>query len=117
MIHVAIWAGLLAVGLTESFGEYQSRWLWIAFGLFPVYTSLDSYRAAQNRQLALTGGRSRGAASRDIAARRRIRIDRPRACWRCSETGLDQGRLGELEDGPWFLIAIGIWLYVKRSQA
>ncbi len=115
LIHVAIWAGLLAVGLTEAFGNITPL-AWIAFGLFPVYTSIDSYRAAQNRQLALTGAEVAGAPAG---------TSRPVGAFILIGLGVLAllGNMG-LINGDWVnrgwpvvLIAIGIWLFMKRSRA
>lgn len=112
LIHVAIWAGLMAVGLTEAFGSLTPL-AWIAFGMFPIYTSLDSYRGAQGRQVAEPG--VEGAA---------VAPTRPVGAFVLIALGVLalMGNLG-LINGDWvnrgwpvILIAIGVWLYVKRSR-
>lgn len=115
LIHVAIWAGLMAVGLTEAFGNLTAL-AWIAFGLFPVYTSIDSYRAAQNRQLALTGAEGAGApagSSRPVGAFILIGLG---VLALLGNMGLINGDWVN-RGWPVVLIAIGVWLYVKRSRA
>jgi cell wall-active antibiotic response 4TMS protein YvqF len=113
LIHVAIWAGLMAVGLTEAFGNLTPL-AWIAFGMFPIYTSLDSYRAAQGRQVAAPGVEGAPAAP-----------TRPVGAFVLIGLGVLAllGNLG-LINGDWvnrgwpvILIAIGVWLFWKRSQA
>lgn len=113
IIHVAIWAGLLATGLTESFGEV-SPLVWIAFGLFPIYTSLDSYRAAQNRQLAAAGGETIVGMTRSSVGAIVLMVLGGLALL---------GNLGWIR-GEWvnkgwplILIGVGVWIYMKRSQA
>jgi hypothetical protein len=112
LIHVAIWAGLMAVGLTEAFGNLTPL-AWISFGMFPIYTSLDSYRAAQGRQVAAPGVEGVPAPP-----------TRPVGAFVLIGLGVLAllGNLG-LINGDWvnrgwpvILIAIGIWLYVKRSR-
>ena len=112
LIHVAIWAGLMAVGLTEAFGNLTPL-AWIAFGMFPIYTSLDSYRAAQGRQVAAPGVEGVPAPP-----------TRPVGAFVLIGLGVLAllGNLG-LINGDWvnrgwpvILIAIGVWLYVKRSR-
>jgi hypothetical protein len=113
LIHVAIWAGLLAVGLTEAFGNVTPL-AWIAFGLFPIFTAIDSYRGAQNRQLVATGVVGAPVSS-----------SRPVGAFILIGLGVLAllGNMG-LINGDWvnrgwpvILIAIGVWLYVKRSRA
>jgi hypothetical protein len=113
LIHVAIWAGLMAVGLTEAFGNLTAL-AWIAFGMFPIYTSLDSYRAAQGRQIAAPGVAGTPAPP-----------TRPVGAFVLIGLGVLAllGNMG-LINGDWVnrgwpvvLIAIGIWLFMKRSRA
>jgi len=112
LIHVAIWAGLMAVGLTEAFGNLTPL-AWIAFGMFPIYTSLDSYRGARGRQVAEPGVEGAPVApARPVGAFVLIAL---------GVLAL-MGNLG-LINGDWvnrgwpvILIAIGVWLYVKRSR-
>ncbi len=113
IIHIAIWAGLLAVGLTESFGDLGPV-VWIAFGLFPIYTSLDSYRGAQARQLAAAGDASAATTTRrPVGAIVLIVLG---ALALLGNLGWIQGQW-VTRGWPVVLIGIGIWLYMKRSQA
>ena len=113
LVLLSIWAGLLAVGLTDSFGDV-SPVVWIAFGLFPIYTSLDSYRGAQARQLAAAGdGSAVAVTQRPVGAIVLIVLG---ALALLGNLGWIQGQW-VTRGWPVVLIGIGIWLYVKRSQA
>lgn len=117
LIHIAIWAGLMATGLSGALGDVTPV-AFVAFGLFPIYTSLDSYRAAQNRQLVLAGA----AAGQAPAA---TTMQPPLGAFILIALGVLAliGNLGWIR-GDWvgkgwpvILIALGVWLYVKKSRA
>jgi len=112
VIQLAIWAALLAIGITQAFGDLTTL-DWLAFGFFPVYTAIDSYRAAQARQIAAAGGPSVAVGPAPVGAIVLIvlgvlallgNFDLIRGEW------ISKG-------WPLILIAIGVWLYLKRSRA
>jgi hypothetical protein len=113
IILLAIWAGLLAIGITDSFGDLTAL-VWIAFGLFPVYTALDSYRAAQNRQLAADGAATpAGPTQTPVGAIILISLG---VVALLGNFGLIRSEW--ISKGwPLALIALGVWLYVRRSRA
>ncbi len=113
VILIAIWAGLLAVGVTDSFGDL-SPVIWIAFGLFPVFTAIDSYRAAQQRQLAAVEGASAApAGQRPVGAIILIVLG---VLALLGNFGWIRGEWVS-RGWPIVLIAIGVWLFVRRSRA
>jgi Domain of unknown function (DUF5668)/B-box zinc finger len=113
IILVAIWAALLAVGLTDAFGDLTTL-IWIAFGLFPIYTAIDSYRAAQNRQLGTLEGQSVVPVPRQSVGA--IVLIALGVLALLGNFGWIRGEWVS-RGWPVVLIAIGVWLYVKRSRA
>ncbi len=113
IIHVAIWAGLLATGLTEAFGDVTPV-VWIAFGLFPIFTSLDSYRSAQNRQSAAPGGEGGSAMTRSSVGAIVLVVLGFLAL--LGNLGWIRGEYVN-KGWPLILIGLGVWIYMKRSRA
>jgi hypothetical protein len=111
LVLLAIWAGLLAVGLTGAFGDLTPL-AFITFGLFPIYCSLDSYRGAQSRQLAAAGGEG-AAGQRPVGPIILISLG---ALALLGNFGWIRGEWVN-KGWPIALIGLGIWLYVRRSRA
>lgn len=49
LVHLAIWGGLFALGLSDKIGDMDVL-VWVAFGLFPLYMAIDAYRTAVARR-------------------------------------------------------------------
>jgi hypothetical protein len=111
IIHVAVWGGLFAIGLTGALGDLSAL-VWIAFGLVPIYMSLDGYRVARERRAG--GGEPADAApgNRPMGAFVLIGLG---VLALLGNFGLIRGEW--IERGwPLILIGIGAWLLVKRSR-
>ena len=110
IIHVAIWAGLFAIGTTGALGDLTAL-AWIAFALFPIYMSVDAYRVAKARYMGqpipvLAPG------TLPIGAVVLIGLG---ALALLGNFGLIRGDW--IERGwPLILVAIGVWMIVKRGR-
>ena len=114
LIHLVIWGGLFAMGLNESGGDLTPI-IWVAFGLFPLYMAIDSFRTAKGRNV----------------------VDAPGETFAATAPGRPMGAivliaLGILFllmnfhvlEGEWFrrgwpviLIGLGAWQLWKRTQS
>jgi hypothetical protein len=110
IVHVAIWAGLFAVGLTNALGDL-SPVVWIAFGLFPVYMSVDAYRVAKARYAGQPIPETAPGAL-PVGAIVLIGLG---ALALLGNFGLIRGEWFE-RGWPVILVAIGVWMIVKRGQ-
>ena len=50
LIHLLIWGGLFALGLSETLGDTGTILAWVAFGIFPLYMAIEAYRTAKARE-------------------------------------------------------------------
>ncbi|MFZ0738017.1 MAG: B-box zinc finger protein [Candidatus Acidiferrales bacterium] len=113
IIHVAVWGGLFAIGVTGALSDLSAL-VWIAFGIFPVYMSLDAYRVARARQTgaAEPAATASGKSSLPIGAFVLIVLG---VLALLGNFGLVRGEW--IDKGwPLILIAIGAWLLVKRTR-
>jgi hypothetical protein len=112
IIHVAVWGGLFAIGMTSALGDL-SPLVWIAFGVFPVYMSLDAYRVARARRAGEVEPAADAATSnRPVGAFVLIGLG---VLALLGNFGLIRGEW--IERGwPLILIGIGAWLLVRRTR-
>ena len=112
IIHVAVWGGLFAIGLTGALGDLDAL-VWIAFGLVPVYMSLDAYRVARARRSGVVEPADAATDSRrPVGALVLIGLG---VLALLGNFGLIRGEW--IERGwPLLLIGIGAWLLVKRTR-
>jgi len=110
IIYVAIWAGLFAIGATDALGSLAALG-WIAFGLFPIYMSVDAYRVAKARYAGQTPP-AFTAGALPIGAVVLIGLG---AIALLGNFGMIRGEWIE-RAWPLILIAIGVWIIAKRGQ-
>jgi Domain of unknown function (DUF5668) len=111
IIHVAVWGGLFAIGLTSALGDLTPL-VWIAFGLVPVYMSLDAYRVARGHRSGTIEPGDAAPSSRPMGAFVLIGLG---VLALLGNFGLIRGEW--IERGwPIILIGIGAWLLVKRTR-
>jgi hypothetical protein len=110
IVHVAIWGGLLAAGITGALGDLAALG-WVAFGLFPIYMAVDSYRVAKARYIGAPLAEPAPAGRLPIGALVLVGLG---ILALLGNFGLIRG---EVIDRGWplILIAIGVWLLVKRG--
>ncbi len=111
IIHVAIWGGLLAAGITGALGDLEVLG-WVAFGLFPIYMSVDAYRVAKARYNGAPAPQPVSAGRLPVGALVLVGLG---VLALLGNFGLIRGEWVE-RGWPLILIAIGVWLLVKRSQ-
>jgi len=116
IVHIAIWGGLFAIGLSSS-SSVLTPLAWIAFGLFPVYMSIDAYRVARSRQLLGSGAtgdavHSAGSGRMPVAAMVLIAIG---VLALLDNFGMLQSEWVD-KGWPLILIGLGIWLIVRQSR-
>jgi hypothetical protein len=124
IIHLAIWGGLFAMGLSDSAGE-ATPIIWVIFGIFPLYMAIDSFRTAKLRRAGVSAAPA--DMFTDIAAGTpgaAASSNRPLGAVILIGLGVLflLMNFGVLE-GEWFrrgwpliLIGVGGWLIWKRTQ-
>ncbi len=114
LIHLAVWGGLFALGLSEKLGDTATILAWVAFGLFPLYMAIEAYRTAQAQRLgqAPPSAFAAGASGRPVGAIILIALG----------VLFLLGNFGLL-DTEWFsrgwpviLIVVGVFMLWKRLQ-
>lgn len=70
LVHLAIWGGLFAMGLSDKLGDTATILAWVAFGLFPLYMAIEAYRTAQAQRLGQAPASAfvAGASGRPVGA-------------------------------------------------
>jgi hypothetical protein len=114
VIQLAIWGGLFAAGMS-NIGDVTVL-AWIAFGLFPVYLSVEAYRVALARR--------RGTYDKVVADAEKDSTRKPIGALILISLGLiallgNFGMIrGDLIDKGWplILIVIGAWLLSRRAR-
>ena len=115
LVHLAVWGGLFALGLSGTLGDTATVLAWVAFGIFPLYMAIDAYRIAKAQQMGQVPPSPfvAGASGRPVGAVILIVLG----------VLFLMGNFGLL-DAEWFsrgwpviLIVIGVALLWKRLQA
>jgi protein-S-isoprenylcysteine O-methyltransferase Ste14 len=111
IIHVAIWGGLLAAGITGALGDLYALG-WIAFGLFPIYMSVDAYRVAKARLAGVPMSQASPTGQLPLGALVLVGLG---VIALLGNFGLIRSEWFE-RGWPLILIAIGVWLLVRRNR-
>jgi hypothetical protein len=111
LVHLVIWGGLFALGLSDKVGDMDVL-VWVAFGLFPVYMAIDSYRTAVARRQgqAAPGFLVEGPGARPVGGIVLIGLG---VLFLLGEFGLlDWEWVGRF--WPLALIILGVWIIWKQ---
>ncbi|MBV8781763.1 MAG: hypothetical protein JO353_10235, partial [Phycisphaerae bacterium] len=124
IIQLAIWGGLFAAGMS-NIGNLVPL-AWIAFGLFPVYLAVESYRVAlaKRRGTYVPGGAVMGGSEAGVDGARADSARKPLGAVILIGLGAVAllGNFGLLR-GDWIdkgwpvvLIVIGAWMLQRRAK-
>jgi hypothetical protein len=111
LVHLVIWGGLFALGMSNRVGDLDVL-AWVAFGLFPLYMAIDSYRTAVARRHGETppGFRMEGPGARPVGGIVLIGLG---VLFLLGEFGwLDWEWVGRF--WPLALIILGVWIIYKQ---
>ncbi|HEV3198886.1 MAG TPA: B-box zinc finger protein [Bryobacteraceae bacterium] len=111
LVHLVIWGGLFALGMSNRVGDLDVL-AWVAFGLFPLYMAIDSYRTAVARRQGETppGFRMEGPGARPVGGIVLIGLG---VLFLLGEFGwLDWEWVGRF--WPLALIILGVWIIYKQ---
>ena len=114
LVHLLIWGGLFALGLSETLGDTGTILAWVAFGIFPLYMAIEAYRTARAQEAGQVAPDLFGAARTSVPVGAIVLI------------GLGVlfllGNFGLLQE-EWFhrgwpviLIGVGVLMLWKRVQ-